>query len=243
MAQTNAMVTTLKKQLKAHGKTYSDLTEVLDLSEASIKRLFAEQNFTLHRLELICNFIGLQFEDLVRLMASDNPKIEQLSLDQEKLIVEDPLLLILIVSVLNGYSFSELLAHYNIDELELVQKLAMMDRLSMIELLPGNRIKLLVAPNFQWQQGGPIQEYFQQNVEREFFKSRFDKSAEKLVVLNGMLSKSSNEELQAKIEKLAREFNELVQHDFKRPLNERSGVTMVMGLRSWHYEQYQKYVR
>jgi len=52
-------MTTLKKQLKAHGKTYADVAELLQLSEASVKRLFAEQSFTLKRLERIFRTILL----------------------------------------------------------------------------------------------------------------------------------------------------------------------------------------
>ena len=46
MPQVSPLISTLKKQLKAHGKTYADVAELLQLSEASVKRLFAEQNFT-----------------------------------------------------------------------------------------------------------------------------------------------------------------------------------------------------
>ena len=47
MAQVSALIATLKRQLKAHGKTYADLALALNLSEASIKRMFWEENFTL----------------------------------------------------------------------------------------------------------------------------------------------------------------------------------------------------
>ena len=55
MAQVSSLIETLKKQLKAHGKTYADVAAALDLSEASVKRLFAEESFTLQRLSLVCN--------------------------------------------------------------------------------------------------------------------------------------------------------------------------------------------
>ena len=40
----------LKQQLHAQGKTYADLAKHLDVSESSIKRLFANQSVTLERL-------------------------------------------------------------------------------------------------------------------------------------------------------------------------------------------------
>ena len=47
MAQAGPLIETLKRELKAQGKTYVDVANVLDLSEASVKRLFADKNFTL----------------------------------------------------------------------------------------------------------------------------------------------------------------------------------------------------
>ena len=47
MAQTSELIKTLKKALKAHGKTYADVSRQLGLSEASVKRLFSRENLSL----------------------------------------------------------------------------------------------------------------------------------------------------------------------------------------------------
>lgn len=54
MAQTTLIIEALKKTLKLHGKTYADVACHLKLSEASVKRLFAQNSMTLQRLEAIC---------------------------------------------------------------------------------------------------------------------------------------------------------------------------------------------
>ena len=51
MAQTTALINTLKRTLKAHGKTYVDVGHALGLSEASVKRLFSREDFSLERLD------------------------------------------------------------------------------------------------------------------------------------------------------------------------------------------------
>lgn len=243
MAQTSALLATLKKQLKANGKTYADLAEALGLSEASVKRLFAEESFTLVRLEAACRFIGIQIEELVSLMAKEQPQLKQLTVQQETEIAEDIVLLLVTVSVINGYTMADLRNHYAIEETECIRKLACLDRLRIIELLPNNRIKLLVAPNFRWVPNGPIQQFFLKHVQQEFFHSRFDGDEEKLLVLNGVLSKASNAELQKKMQKLAREFNDLMQSDAALPMNEKYGNTMVMALRHWQYELFSQYLK
>jgi DNA-binding Xre family transcriptional regulator len=61
MSQTNNLLLALKKQLRAQGKTYADVAQLLDLSEASVKRLFASQSFTLQRLEQLCDWLQIEF--------------------------------------------------------------------------------------------------------------------------------------------------------------------------------------
>ncbi len=46
MSQADSLIETLKRQLRAQGKTYADVAEWLALSEASVKRLFAEKHFS-----------------------------------------------------------------------------------------------------------------------------------------------------------------------------------------------------
>ncbi len=243
MAQTSALLATLKKQLKANGKTYADLAKALELSEASVKRLFAEESFTLVRLEAACRFIGIQIEELVSLMTKEQPQLKQLTMQQEREIADDILLLLVTVCVINGYTMRDVMSHYAIKETECVRKLAHLDRLKIIELLPNNRIKLLVAPNFRWVPNGPIQQFFLKHVQQEFFQSRFDGDEERLSVLNGVLSKASNAELQKKMQKLAREFNDLMQSDAGLPMDEKFGNTMVMALRHWQYPLFSQYVK
>jgi transcriptional regulator with XRE-family HTH domain len=241
MAQLDALITTLKRQLKAHGKTYADVATLLDLSEASVKRLFAEQNFTLKRVEAICTMLGMDFIDLVLQINSETQKVTQLTQDQEQEIASDLLLLLITVCTINGYSFDDLLEEYNITQAECIQKLARLDRLKIIELLPNNRVKLLIDSNFGWLPNGPIQRFFQERVEKDFFNSKFDREAEQLLVINGLLSNSNNLDFQKKMKRLAREFDELSREDTSLPMNQKHGNTVVLAIRQWQYSLFDKY--
>lgn len=241
MAQTRALIQTLKKQLKANGKTYTDVAQVLELSEASVKRLFSEQNFTLQRLEKISQLAGLELTELFQLLTREQQRLTQLTREQEQEIASDLELLLVAISVINGFCYEDILSLYELTEHQCIQKLAQLDRLKIIDLLPNNRIKLRVDPNFTWLPNGPIQQFFQQKVEQDFFRSRFDKQHEKLIVLNGVMTPETNIAMQKKMERLAEEFNHLIQDDAGQPMQHKHGNTMVIAIRQWQYSLFKAY--
>lgn len=243
MPQINSLLTTLKKALKSHGITYAELAPKLDLSEASVKRLFAEQTISLQRLEQICQLMELEISDLVQMMNEQQPRLQHLSIEQEQEITQDLILLLITVSVLNRWTLADIISYYTLSENECIQKLARLDKLKIIELLPKNKIKLLVAPNFSWRENGPIQRFFQANIANEYFKTKFKDDDECLVVLNGMLSPHSNGEFQRKLKKLAREFDDINNDDASLPLEQRNGVTVVMAMRNWQYGLFKPLLR
>ena len=52
--------------------------------------------------------------------------------------------------------------------MECVRKLAALDRLKIIDLLPGNRIRLRLATHFSWLPDGPDPAFFLQRYSRIF---------------------------------------------------------------------------
>ena len=238
MSQTAPLVDTLKKLLKQEGKTYADVAKTLSLSEASVKRLFSEQNLSLQRLDSICGLLEIQISDLVRKMEAEHKTaISALSLAQEKEIANDLNLLMITVYVLNGWKLEDIISRHDFTEAQCIKYLAHLDRIHIIELLPGNRIKLLVSPNFKWRNDGPIMQLFCSKIENEFFRTRFSKDTEKLVVLNGMLSEASNALFQRKMDQLAKDFDTLSKDDASLPIGERKGYTLLQGIRGWNYER------
>ncbi|MCV6605985.1 MAG: helix-turn-helix transcriptional regulator, partial [Porticoccaceae bacterium] len=214
-----------KKTLKQQGKTYRDVAQLLGLSESSVKRIFTSGDLSLKRLDRLCSWLGVTITSLSVAAEAQQPTLSQLTMEQEQELVSDPIMLLVTSCVLNQWQFAEIISYYNISEPQCVSKLAALDRLGVIELLPGNRIKLRVAPNFRWKTNGPIQQFFQNSVEREFFNSNFASDGEQFIVLNGTLSAASSEQFQKRMRKLASEFNELSKADLALPLDERHGTT------------------
>ncbi|MCH8498805.1 MAG: helix-turn-helix transcriptional regulator [Marinobacter sp.] len=242
MAQTSAIVDVLKRLLKEHGLTYQQVAEALDLSEASVKRLFAERQFSLKRLDQICALMGLEITDLVRRL-EPAARVQHLTREQEQELVSDTRLLLVAVCALNRWSFEQMLASYTLDAPELIRHLAQLDRMGLLELLPGNRIKPLITHDFTWQKNGPIQRFFESEVQQDFFNCRFNKPGELRLFLSGMLSTQSNELLQQKLRRLALEFRHSHQEDLNLPLEQRFGVSLMLAMRPWEIDAFARYRR
>ena len=243
MAQTREIIKTLKKALKAQGKTYAHVAIELGLTEASVKRLFSQQSFSLKRMDQVCQMLDMEITDLVQLMNEQQQHLQQLTIEQEKEITADVTLTLVAVCVLNRWTMNDILSYYRISESECVRHLAKLDRLKLIELLPKNRIRLLVAPNFGWRENGPIQLFFQKKISQEFFNTRFSHDDECLIVLNGMFSSQSNAELQRKLKRLAREFDLLNNDDAALDLRQRNGATLVLAMRGWQYGLFRPFIK
>jgi len=236
MAQTKQLIDSLKRALKAHGLSYIDVAQQLGLSEASVKRLFSESSFSLTRLDNVCQMMEMEISDLVLQMNNESrAMLSGLSFEQEEEIAGNIALLLITVCVLNRWTMPQLIEHFHLSEHQCIRYLAVLDRLKVIELLAGNRVKLRVSANFKWLDNGPIQQFFQQKLAADFFDSQFTQQQDQLIVINGMLSDSAMMIFHRKIKQLAREFDELNNEDTALPLKQKKGTTVVLAMRSWQY--------
>jgi len=233
MAQTSPIIETLKSLLKSHSMTYKDVAQGLELSEASVKRLFAEQTISLQRLDQICQLIGIEISDLIKAMESQQYQLKELTQEQEEELVAEVKLLLVAFVVINGWTFEEILQWYELSETETVRYLVRLDRLKMIDLLPNNRIRLKIAANFSWRRNGPIQKFFSQHLQAEFLKNRFDKQEETLQFPSGLLSRASCDLFNRRIKQLIQEFHTLNEQDRSLPLSERVGYSLLLAFRPW----------
>ncbi len=233
MYESKALVHTLKKCLKQNQLQYKDVAKHLNLSEASVKRLFSQEDISLQRLEQILSLMNMRLLDLFELLNKQEEFISKLSPEQEKMLIQNPKLLLTIFLLLNGWQLEQITQTFVIDQFEMTQLLAKLDKLKLIELLPFNKVKLLTANNFSWQKNGPVQKFFEEQVLTDFFKDKFTEPNAKLVFLTGTFSESSIEKIKDLMDSLAITINELMQQDLKLPLEKRFGVGTVLAVRKW----------
>jgi hypothetical protein len=243
MARSAVLVETLKRELRSRGITYAGVAKHLAMSEASVKRMFARKEFTLSRLDRICELAGMEFSELARLVVPQDAVISQLTPEQEKEFVANEKLMLVALCTLNHWTFEDIIAAYAIPPAECIKLLARLDRLKFIELLPDNRIRLLVSSAFAWIPDGPIQRLFKEQFQVDFFRSHFDKETECLLLANGALSRSSVSALLARLRKTFAEFSAMRSDDAMLPSTQRLPITLLLAARPWHADFLRKFRR
>jgi len=238
--ETKNLIDVLKKSLKAHGVTYADIATQLTLSEASVKRMFAHRHFTLIRLESICAMAELDFTGLIHLMDEERQKISNLTLEQEEELVSDLKFLLVAICVQSNWTFNEMIDYFKITGPECIGYLVRLDRLGLIQLLPNNRIRQMVAKNFRWLPRGPIEKFFEQTAQSEFLDSHFTHPGELRLFMNGSLTWESIESIRKNVEALAHEFSSLQDDDARMPATTRFNTGLLLAMRPWELPIFSK---
>lgn len=233
MARSKQLVDAIKVELKRSGVTYRVLAERLDVSESTVKQMFASGNFSLARLDAICEILDTDINALLEVADSLENRITHVDLEFEKALVKDQKLLVVAYCLANHWQVDEILGRYQIEQTEIITLLAKLDRMHFLELLPNNRVRLLIANNFHWRPNGPIERYFRAQVQTEFFNTSFDEDGALRVVKNGVLSKKGQLDLHHRLKMIDSLFDEIDQQERRLPLQDRQGVTMILAIRSW----------
>ena len=242
MPQAITLVDNLKRLLKSRGVTYSALATRIDMSEASVKRMFSQKNFTLQRLDQILDAAGIGFDELHAAQAG--PKlISHLTLAQEKEIIGDPQLLVVAVSAMNHIGFDDIVRTYRLSEAQVTASLLRLDKIGFLELLPNNRVKLLIARTFSWIANGPIQSYFRSEAAADYLNARFDGEGEVLGLVNVMLSKQSSAALIERLKQVAADIAQLHQVETRVPLDQKQAMSFMLAARPWVPHAFQALLR
>ena len=233
MVHTRRLLEALKHALRARGVSYAQVARGLGLSESSVKRLFSTGGFSLARLEAVCDLAGLDLLELARQADAQRFRMPALTVDQERDLVADPALLLVAVCALNRWPFGRILERYRFTTPGLVRLLARLDRMGLIELLPGNRIRLRIARNFAWLPDGPIHRYFVDRLQSEFLAGDFQPERDVHRVSWGMLSHESASALRGRITELTDTFDELTRGDEVRADSAARPTCLLVALREW----------
>ncbi len=243
MAVSVELIDALKRLLRGQGLTYRELAARVKMSEAAVKRMFSLRAMSLQRLEQICDVLDVGLSELAAESARGRESMAELSEAQEKALVSEPALLLALFLSLNRWRQQDVLAQFSFTEPQWTSLLIKLDRLGIIELMPGNRSRPLTARNFRWRADGPMERYFRLKLLGDFFADPFDGAQDALFLLSGSLSVAGVSQLRLRLEELAREFDALLARDATLTADERVGVSLVLAQKPWLLQLFQPFRR
>lgn len=233
MSQINQIRNTLKQLFRQQQLTYKDIAAKLGMSEANVKRIFSTNSFTLDRLEQICEILQMSLSDLFIIAQKQTEQLTQLTKEQELELLADTKLLLVAVCVRDAWTFAEIIEHYAIDEHQGIRLLVRLDRLKIISLLPNNHYKSLIAQDFRWIPGGPLEKFMEQEVMVKFMAPKKEEPWTFRFYLRGRYSQTSIDIIHRKLNQLTKEAAVLNQEDAVLPLHKRQHYGLLMAMRPW----------
>jgi hypothetical protein len=236
------LVAELKRTLREQGLTYARIAASLKLSLPTIKRMFSREDFTLARFERICELAGGSLAEVAERARERGAPVRQLTVAQERQIVADPQLLLVTWRVLNRATLQDIVRDFRLTEPAVLKALFRLDRLKVIELQPGNRIRLLISRHFSWRPGGPVQSYIHERMLRDFLASEFSGEDEEFWFHGATLSDASVRALKRALGAAARECSAIVDNERALPA-QRRGTAFVLALRRWSYAGFKPFER
>ena len=155
--QHSLLMNELKNILKTRGIHYSQLAQALKISESSMKRIMNASDGNISRIEEICNFLDISFSDLV-VSCNANQKKE--------FLIEGELFKFFCENITYFNFFSALHEHdYDLEKLLLIHPLTkrsirkylkQLEKLKLIEVHAGDRIKSNVRGGLTIQEKGKL---------------------------------------------------------------------------------------
>ena len=235
MSTTADLVTALKKELKTAQMTYADLAREMGMAESSVKRMLAKGDMPLSRVDAICRALKLDFADLARRVADNQPLLSQLTQEQERAVVADKKLLLCAICVLSQWTLEQITSAYRITEAEVVRAWVQLDRIGIIELRPLNRSRLKLAKTFRWRPHGAVMDYFREHALLDYFSGGFDGPGEGLLLVHGSISRSLAPSFRERMQRVAQDFAQQHLADQKLADKDLQGYTLLLGMRSWEF--------
>jgi hypothetical protein len=185
------------------------------------------------RLAQISQLLGFSLTELLQESTATLPTVHALTETQERQLISDNQLLLVAVCAFNHWSLADITATYRLTQAEALKRLLILDRMGVIALMPGDRIRLRVARDFDWLPGGPIRQMFMAQGLADFLNSRFHPEGETLEFAHGMLTAAALAEFQIELRRVRSKLAALHQDCASAPFHQRNGTGVLLALREW----------
>lgn len=234
--QSRMLKAVLKQQIRIRGLRYCDIAEQLGVSVMTIKRYLNSDRVPIEIVEDIGLCIGLSLIEIAELAKADDGRDPlDLELQQEHALASDNALALMRLLLYSGMTVPDIMNEYAVDEATVVSLLTRLDRLKLIELLPGNRVRIRGTHHVEWRPGGPIRQTIEHDIRHHFVQMDFAGTDEFFGYESVRLSKSSLKQLEDHMRQLVRQARILHRVDQAMPSEDKQWYTLLVAQRETNW--------
>lgn len=142
--------------MKRQGLTYRELARLWNLSESSVKRIMSQEDLSLERIIALADRLGLALPELFQLSFLDENEPHSLSAEQDAFLASHPLAAYLYLRVLIREPLDDFAKAHGIPRPKLVQQLLKLEKIGLLEVLPGDRVRVRLKGPYRWQENGAM---------------------------------------------------------------------------------------
>jgi transcriptional regulator with XRE-family HTH domain len=167
-----AAMSTLREMFRQKELHNRDLAALLGVTERTVTRWMSGKGLELEVLQDLCELVGISVGELFELAGSaGNTEPAQLTREMEQKLVDEPTMFV-VFATLRAHSAEEAKQLIGLSEPEWIKALIGLEKLGLIQLLPKNRVRLLVPRSFRWLKDGPARQ-----AHHAWFKATFGELA------------------------------------------------------------------
>ena len=142
-AMTENFLEQLRHMFRKKGLLFANVAREMQVSERTVKRYMSGKGLTLPVLNRLCSIADITLIELAEEVKSrSRSKSECLTIYQEAELKRDIRCCLAYNLILLGFSNNLIMKEMSLSEIELTGYLTKLDRLGVINLLPGNRVRI-----------------------------------------------------------------------------------------------------
>jgi transcriptional regulator with XRE-family HTH domain len=172
-SQSAALLDALRRALRRRALRIGDVAQHFGVGEASIKRWLKGDGLTLARLEALAALAGMTLAELAQAAEAPADHMRrELTLAQEKALSDDDLLSLVFIVILAGEAWQDVIADFGVPPTAVEAALNRLDKLALIDLLPGGRVRPLIVRDIIWRKA-PMRAQFEARMKPQFLAMDF----------------------------------------------------------------------
>lgn len=166
--ETALLLAALRRALRGAGWTQARLAVELGVGTATVKRWLHGRGLGVQMLARLSALAGTSLAGLAEDSRSVAQEEDHLTLAQEEALTQDTNLSTIFFLIVNGWPPSEATEGFHISPEVVERHVTRLERLALIDRLPGGRVRSRVSPAHAWQRA-PMRRHFERNLKRLFF--------------------------------------------------------------------------